>query len=40
MKLESTLNLAREKGIGTVLVLDQDGERTISVETERGGSDR
>lgn len=40
MKLESTLNLAREKGIGTVLVLDQDGERKITVETERGGSDR
>jgi hypothetical protein len=40
MKLESTLNLAREKCIGTVLVLDQDGERTISMETEKGGRDR
>lgn len=31
-RLESTLNLAREKGIETVLVLDESGQRSIRVD--------
>ncbi len=30
--LESTMNLARDKGVRTVLVIDRDGEREVEVE--------
>lgn len=38
LRLESTLNLAREKGIETVLVLDENGERRICVESGEEGT--